>query len=376
MGVASMSRSEAPRGGVDGSPRSRRPARAPRIESQGLGPGLRELGRERISGIQRARILRGMAEVACERGIESTTVAHVVARAGVSRRTFYDLFDDLHDCFLATFEDAVARAAVRVLPAFQSEERWVDGVRAGLLELLLFFDEEQQLARVCVVQALAGGPGVLVRRTEILGVLTGVIDRGADGARGRQLPPPLTGEGVVGAVFAVVHARLLHDDRRLESPRPRSGAGSRDGARRSWRTAAGGSDRVALSELLGSLMAMIVLPYLGPAAARRELGRPAPKVSKPAPKADEAAGRFEGLGMRLTYRTLKVLAVIAEHPGVSNRRLAGEAGIVDAGQASKLLQRLERLDLIENTGQGHTKGASNAWTLTPKGAALQAPLDV
>ena len=286
-----------------------------------------------------------MAEVACERGIESATVAHVVARAGVSRRTFYDLFDDLHDCFLATFDDAVARATARVLSAFGGE-RWVDGVRAGLLELLVFFDEEPQLARVCVVQALAGGPGVLARRTEILGVLTAVVDRGALGTRGRQFPPPLTGEGVVGAVLAVVHARLLQDD------------------------------RVALSGLLGSLMAMIVLPYQGPAAARRELGRPTPSVPKPAPRLDESAGRFEGLGMRLTYRTLKVLAVIAEHPGVSNRRLAGEAGIVDAGQASKLLQRLERLGLIENTGEGHTKGASNAWALTPKGAALQAPLDV
>ena len=354
LGVASMSRSEAslggvggsPRGGGTGSPLGRRPARAQRMESQGLGPGLRELGRERISGIQRARILGGMAEVACERGIESTTVAHVVARAGVSRRTFYDLFDDLHDCFLATFDDAVARASVRVLPVFEGEERWVDGVRAGLLELLVFFDEEPQLARVCVVQALAGGPGVLARRTEILHTLTRVVDRGAVDGRGRQLPPPLTGEGVVGAVLAVVHARLLQHD------------------------------RVALSGLLGSLMAMIVLPYQGPAAARRELGRPTPSVPKPAPRLDESAGRFEGLGMRLTYRTLKVLAVIAEHPGVSNRRLAGEAGIVDAGQASKLLQRLERLGLIENTGQGHTKGASNAWTLTPKGAALQAPLDV
>jgi AcrR family transcriptional regulator len=317
-----------------------------------------------------------MAEVACERGIESTTVAHVVARAGVSRRTFYDLFDGLHDCFLATFDDAAARATVRVVPAFQGEQRWVDRVRAGLLELLIFFDEEPQLARVCVVQALAGGPGVLVRRTEILGVLTGVIDRGADGARGSQLLPPLTAEGVVGAVFAVMHARLLHDDHRLESARRRSSTGSRDGARAGMSTAAGGSDRMALSELLGSLMAMIVLPYLGPAAARRELGRPAPLVPKPAPQSDDAAGRFEGLGIRLTYRTLKVLAVIAEHPGVSNRILAGKAGIIDAGQASKLLQRLQRLGLIENTGEGHTKGASNAWTLTAKGAALQAPLDV
>jgi DNA-binding MarR family transcriptional regulator len=71
--------------------------------------------------------------------------------------------------------------------------------------------------------------------------------------------------------------------------------------------------------------------------------------------------------MRLTYRTLRALAAVAAHPGASNRKLADAAGIVDQGQASKLLTRLEDLGLIENTGEGHAKGARNAWVLTPRG---------
>ena len=60
--------------------------------------------------------------------------------------------------------------------------------------------------------------------------------------------------------------------------------------------------------------------------------------------------------MRLTYRTVRVLSVIGEAPGASNREVAEGSGIADQGQISKLLARLERLQLIENTGGGQLKG--------------------
>ncbi|HST54267.1 MAG TPA: helix-turn-helix domain-containing protein [Solirubrobacteraceae bacterium] len=83
---------------------------------------------------------------------------------------------------------------------------------------------------------------------------------------------------------------------------------------------------------------------------------------------------LEGLGMRLTYRTLRALNVIVEHPGVSNREVGDGAGISDQGQTSKLLARLEGLGLIYNTGDGHTKGATNAWRLTARGVEVQGAL--
>ncbi|HST56186.1 MAG TPA: helix-turn-helix domain-containing protein, partial [Solirubrobacteraceae bacterium] len=75
-----------------------------------------------------------------------------------------------------------------------------------------------------------------------------------------------------------------------------------------------------------------------------------------------------------TYRTLRALYVIVEHPGASNREVGDGAGIADQGQASKLLARLETLGLIENTGEGHTKGATNAWQLTARGAEVHGGL--
>jgi DNA-binding MarR family transcriptional regulator len=78
--------------------------------------------------------------------------------------------------------------------------------------------------------------------------------------------------------------------------------------------------------------------------------------------------------MRLTYRTVRALMAIAEHPGSSNRVIANAAEVIDQGQMSKLLARLQQLGLIENTGGGSARGEPNAWTLTDKGWRVQGAL--
>jgi DNA-binding MarR family transcriptional regulator len=120
-----------------------------------------------------------------------------------------------------------------------------------------------------------------------------------------------------------------------------------------------------LIELTGPLMGMIVLPYLGPAAARRELARPVPKApARPRPVNGDP---LRELDMRLTYRTVRVLMAVAANPGSSNRQVADGAGIKDQGQISKLLARLARLGLIEHTGGEPARGGPNAWALTERG---------
>jgi AcrR family transcriptional regulator/DNA-binding MarR family transcriptional regulator len=303
------------------------------------------LPREHVSEIQRLRILTAMAEVAAERGAGQVTVAHVVARAGVSRRTFYDLFEDRTECFLAAFADAVAQAAGPVLLAYDAPGGWRERIRGALGALLVFFDTHPALARLCVVEALAAGPAALERRKGVLAKLVEAVDEGrVEVPKGSRQPPPLTADGVVGAVLAVIHGRLLES-----KPRP-------------------------LGALLGELMDMIVLPYLGSAAARRELSKPSPlpDVRSALPVADP----LEGLDMRITYRTVRVLIVIASNPGASNRQVAAHAGISDQGQVSKLLARLEHLGLARNEGVGPVKGAPNAWVLTAKGERVERAISV
>lgn len=307
----------------------------------------RELGRGRVVEIQRARILAAMVDVAAERGVANVTVAHIVSRSGVSRRTFYELFADREECSLAAFEDAVAAMAAVVVPAFERPGSWSEKVWDALVALLGLLEGERALARFAVVETLGAGGSALELRRRVLASLIAAVDRGRGEGRSGQDPPPLAAEGVVGGVLAVLHARLCD---RAQAP---------------------------LIELAGPLASMIVLPYTGVAAARRQSRRPVPErgVLPSQPRAG-STDPLRDLDMRLTYRTVRVLIAVAElaaggsHP--SNREVGVASGMHDQGQISKLLSRLHRLGLIENTATAPSRGASNAWMLTPKGAEIEA----
>ncbi|MGA8363683.1 MAG: TetR family transcriptional regulator [Solirubrobacteraceae bacterium] len=305
--------------------------------------------RVQVSEMQRARLLSAAVVTVEELGWSGASVAHITARARVSRRTFYDLFENREDCLLAVLDEVVERVETELDAAQLAELSWRERIRTGLWTILCFLDREPVLARVCVAQALQGGPRVLARREQILARLAGALDEGRNGENGRTCPP-LTAEGLVGAVFSIVYARLTR------------------------------SDGEPLADLFGELMGMLVLPYSGPAVARREQDRAVPSIPTAVANTSGPDGaRIEQdplreVPMRLTYRTARVLETIAERPGVSNRVVGELAGVPDQGQISKLLARLERLGLATNTGDGHSKGESNAWSLTTLGQRVTAHL--
>src|SRR3977135_3508568 len=134
------------------------------------------VGREKVSEIQRARMITAMAEVAGERGAANATVAHVVARSGVSRRTFYEVFSDREDCLAAGFGDEVRRHGRGVREAYEAERGWQAQLRAGIAALLLFLEDEPDMGRLLVVEALGGGPRVLAHRSEIVARLVEIVD--------------------------------------------------------------------------------------------------------------------------------------------------------------------------------------------------------
>ncbi len=286
-------------------------------------------------------MLSAAVEVVEEVGYSRMTVTQVIGRAGVSRKTFYDVFADREDCFLAVLEEALSGTRLRAREAYEGEPGWRDGIRSGLATLLSFMDEEPALARLCIIETLGAGERVLKRRSQLLAEVADIVDRGRLAASATRNPPEITAEAVVGAIFTVLHTHVLE--------------GRREPA----------------TDLLGPLMSVIVLPYLGAGSAGRELNRPpvprARRTGRPVRNKDA----LEGLDVRLTYRTVRVLMALAEHPGASNREIAEGSGIADQGQISKLLMRLSRLSLIENLGEGQQKGAANAWHLTARGAEIE-----
>jgi AcrR family transcriptional regulator len=283
-----------------------------------------------------------------------------VARSGVSRRTFYEMFEDRDACFMAALEMAIDRGAARVLPAFEagggggavgrgagapgtragvSLARWRERIRVGVAALLEFLDDEPGLGGLCVMDTLSACPEALKCRADVVRAFVDAVDAGRKEARAGLAPTRLTAEGVVGGVLGVLYARFAEQD-----PKP-------------------------MLRLLNPLMAMIVLPYLGPTAAAKETARPAPRAR---PRAQRPTSNpLEGLDMRLTYRTVRVLEAIGFHANASNRQVAEASGVQDQGQISKLLVRLQRLGLIENAGSGPTRGEPNAWCLTQRGREVE-----
>ena len=304
-----------------------------------------------------------MAEEVAMRGASSVTVARVIARAGVSRRLFYELFADIEDCFLATFDWGVEQARVLAVDAYAAERSWREGIRAGLGALLRFFDERPLIGQLCVVHATGGGPRVLERRSRVIVELCEAVDRGravnSSPTRPGRVPPPVVAEGVVGAVLAVLYTRMLA-----------RGAAAGNGST--------GEEPSPLVELHGELMSLIVLPYLGGKVAGNELRKQAPPALEQGRSiADELASRsqYQRPGARLTYRTVRVLMTIAALPGGSNREVAERAGIVDQGQISKLLTRLEYQGLIVNRDTESTaRGTPNSWWLTERGETFEREL--
>lgn len=295
------------------------------------------LKRGQVAGVQRSRIVAATFEACAEEGAAGLSVADIVGRAGISRRTFYELFDSCESCLLAALDQAIAAAGERALEAYDPQAPWRTRMRSALTALLQFLDEQPQMARLLVVESLAAGPRAFERRARALTGVVAAIDEGRAAARKGAEPPPLTAEGIAGGILAVLHQRML------------------------------ASRRQSLTELSNPLMGMVVLPYLGATAARAELEQPTPK---PPPRRPPGPESLADLDMRLTYRTIRVLQAIAEQPGVSNRRVGRVAGVDDPGQISKLLARLQRIGLIENTAPP-AKGAANSWALTSKGAEVQ-----
>jgi AcrR family transcriptional regulator len=301
-------------------------------------------GERFVSGSQRGRLLTATFALVGERGYEGLSARSVSERAGVSNRTFYECFSDREDCFLAAFNYAVDGLELEARAGWDSQLGWTARVRGALAALLLALDREPALARLVIVEAVAAGR-VLSRRAGVLESLARVIDRGREDSRAPKGLPVLVGEGVVGATFGVVHARLL-------TPRPGP-----------------------LIGLLGQLMATIVLPYRGSAAAMKELERSIPRPAARTARRDgdgfsrRPVASASPVDYRLTVRTQMALAAVGGRPGLNNREVSEVIGLSDQGQISRMMKRLAGQGLVENA-QAHASRQVKAWRLTKDGEAV------
>jgi AcrR family transcriptional regulator len=299
-------------------------------------------GREPALKTQHGRILDAMVQVVHERGYARTSVSSVSARAKLSRRTFYEVFDSLEDCFLAFMDQATQHASGLISQTFEGKDSWLDGVRAALASLLAFFDSEPILAHVMLVEASEAGARARERRARHLATLTSLIeDRW--GAPKDGHPHSLVPAGVMASLLGILHAHLVTQP---EEP---------------------------LIALLGPLMGVVTAPYLDQPGVRREAQRGdvlarellvgSSEHQRQSPR--ESVEVPELLCNPRAHRARACLLYVAEHPQASNRQIARSIGIARDAHISTLLARLHGLGLIVK--HSSRRGGPNAWSPSAHG---------
>lgn len=159
-----------------------------------------------------------MARAVATNGYVNTSVADVLERAGVSRRTFYELFSDKEDCFLATLRAGVGRlqrVLSKVTTAAATEgqntsdplERFDRLIECYLQELA----DEPPLARTFLIEVYAAGSPALKERQAALERFVDMIAQTFAGSRGLLGDRPdqrFAVEALVGATSSMVTARV------------------------------------------------------------------------------------------------------------------------------------------------------------------------
>lgn len=166
------------------------------------------MGRDAVARHQRTRLYGAMIEAVHKWGYPSTTVAHVIALAGVSRRAFYEQFANKEECFLATYDIAVARSKKRMLDAWMSDRGWANRLHRSCHAFVEDATKNAKSTHLVLVDGLGIGRRSRERMLLASGAFERVVATGFGVAPDGIKLPPLGPRAVVGGARYVTFARL------------------------------------------------------------------------------------------------------------------------------------------------------------------------
>jgi AcrR family transcriptional regulator len=174
-------------------------------------------GRDATKREQRERLFAAMVACCERKGYEATSVADLLELSGVSRGTFYALFDDKLDCFRATEQQlirgGVAAASNPLGEAGDAEARAREAFEV-LVDLVV---SQPAAARMVLVHAYAAGePGLAPLRTAMEGIAD-LAHQTLERMPGKEGMPADLVKAIVGGVYLIIY-RHLHRNREAELP--------------------------------------------------------------------------------------------------------------------------------------------------------------
>jgi AcrR family transcriptional regulator len=306
------------------------PEPAPLYTSLPRGPN--GMNPEEVARNQRARLYGAMIEAVSQSGYQATTVAHVIALAGVSRRAFYEQFPNKEQCFLATYDILLARGRKRLVAAWRSQRSWADSLHGACRSLIDDLAFAPKGPRLVLVHSLAVGPRAL-ERLQLAGLsFERLLACGFRAAPDGAELPVLAPRAIVGGIRHLAFRRLLEGRERELHP-------------------------------LGDELLDWIESYRSPAAARlAALGLPRPRPVTPRAAAllagDEPHARALGALAHLTLGE--------GYARLSDLRIAEDAGLSTEAFHAHFRNRRECfLALLDEFAAEALEEATDLWRTAP-----------
>lgn len=167
---------------------------------------------ERVREIQRERMLKAMTEVVARDGYAETTVRKLLAQAGLSRRTYYDLWEDKEDCYLDAFGVISDRLAERAEQGFGDGATAREQVRLAVEGIAGFCVDEPDAACAAVVESLAAGQAARAKRSDLIERIASTIAPALAELRPEASNPALTARATVGGILELLYGPLARRD--------------------------------------------------------------------------------------------------------------------------------------------------------------------
>jgi AcrR family transcriptional regulator len=150
-----------------------------------------------------------MIDAVAEKGYRGTTVAELVARAGVSRTTFYEHFVNKEECLLVTFDLVADEGMRRVEQAYGATEGWLGRVEAAIRSLFESAIENPGALRVSLLEIAAVGPAGIERREGSLVRYERFLGDALELAPGAGMTSDVVLRAVTGGLNRILYRRAL-----------------------------------------------------------------------------------------------------------------------------------------------------------------------
>lgn len=172
------------------------------------------MDRGAVARNQRVRMYGAMIESVSRKGYAKTSVADVIALAGVSRRAFYEHFTNKASCFVATHDVVAKRTNKALLRGWESERGWENRLHAACRAMLDDIGSHPKSAHLVMVDVLGLGRKAYecMRSSNALfeRSLVSALVLSPDGA----LCSPVAPRAIVGGMRQVLRTRIDSTRRR------------------------------------------------------------------------------------------------------------------------------------------------------------------